>query len=185
MTAESILVVVVAGGLLSPMLENFMKTTRMENWIELWEFPGYHVSNRGKVRGKRGNVLNPSIGKRGYFIVCLSVDGKRYTKMVHQLVLKTFRPEQPPDTTVDHINRNRTDNRIENLRWASKQQQIDNSEMPKGSKHPMSKLTENDIPKIRQLLSMGITQTRIAEQFGVAQHTVSRIKNKKEWTHVK
>jgi hypothetical protein len=173
-----------AGGLLSPMLENFMKTTQMENWIELEEFRGYHVSDQGRVRSKRC-IMKPGNTKREYLFVIFLVDGKRHNKYVHQLVLKAFGPEQPLNTTVDHINRIKTDNRIENLRWATKQQQLDNTEMAKGSKNGTSKLTENDIPKIRQLLSMGITQDRIAEQFGVSQLTISNIKTNKLWSHVK
>jgi hypothetical protein len=184
MIAGLILAVGHVGGLLSPMLENFMKTTRMENWIEIEEAPGYYASNRGRIRGKRG-IMKISINKDGYLLAGLKINGKQYTKVVHRLVLKTFGPEQPPDTTVDHINRDRTDNRIENLRWATKQQQSDNSKMPKGSKHAMSKLTESDIPKIRQLLSMGISQKKIAEQFGVSELTIRHIKYNRNWSHVK
>jgi hypothetical protein len=184
MIAGLILAVVAVGGLLSHTLENFMKTTRMENWIEIEEFPSYHVSNRGRIRGKRGNVIKPGNSKCGYLFVIFVIDGKRYSKYVHRLVLKAFGPEQPPNTTVDHINRIKTDNRLENLRWATNRQQTDNSEMARGSKQHLSKLTESDIPKIRKLLSMGITQTRIAKQFGVAQRTISRIKSKKAWSHV-
>jgi hypothetical protein len=130
--------------------------------------------------------MKPSPDRGGYLLLRLSVDGKQYTKYVHRLVLKAFGPEQPLNTTVDHINRNRTDNRIENLRWATKQQQTDNAVLNplKGSKNGTSKLTESDIPKIRQLLSMGITQRRIAEQFDVVQGIISNIKNNKNWSHV-
>jgi hypothetical protein len=168
------------------MLENFMKTTRMENWIEIEEFPGYHVSDQGRVRGKRG-IIKPGNTKRGYFVVRLYLGNVRGADYIHKLVLKAFGPEQPPDTTIDHINRIITDNRIENLRWATKQQQIDNTvfDEPKGSKNPNSKLTESDIPKIRQLISMGLSQKEIGERFNANRVTISYIKNKKTWSHVK
>lgn len=50
--------------------------------------------------------------------------GKQYR--IHRLVAETFidNPQKLP--TVDHINRNRTDNRLQNLRWANRKMQADN-----------------------------------------------------------
>lgn len=46
---------------------------------------------------------------------------------IHRLVADTFIPNPENKPTVDHINRIRTDNRIENLRWATHREQRDNS----------------------------------------------------------
>lgn len=61
--------------------------------------------------------LSYKVNKDGYFEVTLSVNCKRYCKRVHQLICETFHGDAPDGCVVDHINRNRQDNRPENLRW--------------------------------------------------------------------
>lgn len=53
-----------------------------------------------------------------------------------------------------------------------------------GSKHGMSKLTEDDVLKIRLLRATGLTHRKIAEQFGVSSSMVTYILNGKNWKHI-
>lgn len=53
----------------------------------------------------------------GYFESLFSINKKRIYKKVHQVVAETFLgPKPDPSYCVDHMNRNRQDNRVENLR---------------------------------------------------------------------
>jgi len=54
-----------------------------------------------------------------------------------------------------------------------------------GEKNNLSKLTKSQILKIRKLRKHGLTLTQIAREFNIASSHVSRIANKKEWTHIK
>lgn len=54
----------------------------------------------------------------------------------------------------------------------------------KGGNHGQSKLTEEDIPRIRDMLRMGCTQADIAGWFGVHQVTISKINTGYKWSHV-
>lgn len=54
----------------------------------------------------------------------IQIQGKPYS--VHRLVAETFIPNPENKPTVDHINRNRSDNRVCNLRWATYKEQNDN-----------------------------------------------------------
>jgi hypothetical protein len=96
----------------------------MEEWRQLQDYPGYEVSSEGRVRSLNGTRGNPRqeplvlAGKttagNGYRAVSL---GRGNTKYIHRLVGQTFIPNPENLPQIDHINRNRTDNRVCNLRW--------------------------------------------------------------------
>ncbi len=74
------------------------------------------------------------------------------------------------------------------LRWANA---IENAADRKkhgtacdGENHPMSKLTELDVVKIRRRVSSGETQKAVASDFNVVPSTVSLIVRAKIWAHV-
>ena len=54
----------------------------------------------------------------------------------------------------------------------------------RGAENPNAKLTEADIPRIRQRLADGDTLKVIAAQFGVSFQTISKIKNNRRWFHL-
>jgi len=89
--------------------------------IELKDFPKYFVGVDGVYSEWSGKMkkLKDCINTGGYYYVSLHKDGKRYNKLVHRLIAQTF--IQNPDNLpcIDHINHNKLDNRLENLRWVS------------------------------------------------------------------
>ncbi len=79
------------------------------------------VSDAGRVRGSVDKVIRCQRQKNGYMRVSSQREGKRVALPVHRMVLSAFcGSERAMD--VDHINRNRSDNRLENLRWATQSQ---------------------------------------------------------------
>ena len=91
-----------------------------EEWKTLFFNNGYEVSNLGRLRNKKTKVIaKGTIQKNGYVVV--SVNNQNYR--LHRLVLQTWCPnEDYEELTVDHINGNRSDNRLENLRWATREE---------------------------------------------------------------
>lgn len=76
---------------------------------------GIEVSNLGRVKNKRGRI---SFGHAKDSYMKVNINQK--TVSVHTLVCTAFSGLKPtPTSSVDHINRIRTDNRSENLRWSS------------------------------------------------------------------
>ena len=57
--------------------------------------------------------------KYGYMIINLRKDGKMKTHFVHRLVISVFKPNPCNKPTVNHINEDKTDNRLNNLSWAT------------------------------------------------------------------
>ena len=95
----------------------------MSTWLPVIGFEGlYEVSDLGMIRNPRtGLILKPRIDKDGYLVITLSKRNKQYGRKVHRLVLEAFvgtAPADKPET--DHINRNKQDNSIVNLRWADR-----------------------------------------------------------------
>ena len=93
-----------------------LKNDMEEIWKTVKGYNGYYqVSNTGKVRNPN-KVLTPNVGvKNGYVYVTLRKD----KRLLHRIVAETFIPNPFNKPEVDHINGIRTDNRLENLRWAS------------------------------------------------------------------
>ena len=80
----------------------------------------YLVSDIGQVWSiRRNKLLKPVIDKYGYEKVGLYRERKIHTRSVHRLVAQAFIPNPNNLPTVNHINEDKTDNRVNNLEWAS------------------------------------------------------------------
>lgn len=79
----------------------------------------FEVSDLGRVRSlATGRIRKPSPGnKYGHLYVSFKQDGKGCVQPVHKMVLETFVGPRPADKVCCHTNGDRTDNRLENLRW--------------------------------------------------------------------
>jgi hypothetical protein len=92
----------------------------MEEFEEIKGFSNYLINKEGKVWTKLKNrLLKPSLDKDGYYIVDLTKDGKHHKKKVHRLVGIQFIPNPNNLPCIDHIDRNRQNNSLENLRWVN------------------------------------------------------------------
>jgi len=85
----------------------------------------YEVSDTGQVRSLPRNgtvsysrILRPN-NVRGYLQVALQKNGKRKDFKVHRLVADAFIPNPERKRTVNHIDGNKGNNRVENLEWAT------------------------------------------------------------------
>ena len=103
-------------------------------FVSIVGYPNYTVNILGDVKNvTTGKILKPCITD-GYLSVSLYTHKKMTKHHIHRLILVHFisNPENKP--CVDHINRIRTDNRIENLRWVTYCENSQNMSIHKDNK---------------------------------------------------
>lgn len=164
---------------------------------EVWkvhpEFGAYEISDRGKVRrigvapgAKVGRILKLFQIPKGYFFLRLH---NKYNKYIHRLVLEAFVGECPEGFEARHLDGDKGNNNLSNLCWGTHaENQVDrvrHGMNNNGSKHGLSKLTENDVLQIRaRYIPRVVTQQMLADEFGVVRPNISMILSRNAWAHI-
>lgn len=90
----------------------------------------YTIDPDGNVYNKDGHKIKPYLDRKGYYRVTLNqkVDGKWKSKLcqVHRLLAIAYIPNPDNKPQVNHINGVRDDNSLENLEWATAQENVQN-----------------------------------------------------------
>lgn len=96
-----------------------MPTFCEEVWRDIPGYEGkYQASSLGRIRGPR-TMHTPFQNHNGYLIATLHMGGTKVRTGVHRLVALAFIPNPESKPQINHINGDKTDNRPENLEWAT------------------------------------------------------------------
>lgn len=90
-----------------------------EVWKSIPGFPGYEVSNHGRVKGRKATFLRPVRNHKGYLYVSLYISRHRHNKFIHRLVAENFVNGYSEGLFVNHLDEDKTNNRFDNLEWVT------------------------------------------------------------------
>jgi len=139
----------------------------------------YEVSNHGRVRhvaSDRARKLK--VDPRGYVFVGIAIRRRSENIHVARLVCHAFNGPPPPNHEVDHKNKDRGDNRSENLRWVTRQENLAHRTVHTGEANSQSKLTADAVRKIR---ASSAPSSILASAFGVSPRTIRDARNHNTW----
>lgn len=122
-------------------------------------------------------------------MVRLQSQSRKAYRRVHQLVSEAFLGPKPLGYTVNHIDGNPTNNRVENLEYLTPGQNNQHAldaglKKGRGETHYHAVFTEADVLLIRRLFKGGMGQTALARQFAVSVTAIECVVKRKSWKHL-
>ena len=165
-----------------------------EIWKNVEGYPGYQISNKGRIRSsKQGylRILSSKPNRFGYVTNHLQKDGKGILHHVHRLVLKAFVGPCPLDHETNHKDGYKSNNSVENLEWVTSSENLLHAykfglrcSVPVGEKTSQAKLKDGEVWLIKKLLAGGIHQNKIAKMFKMSTGAISSIALGWTWRHI-
>jgi hypothetical protein len=165
-----------------------------KEWKLIGDQGQYRLSNYGELESclKRGaypcitqnwRKINPSKGRTdnhgGYYYstqLCLALGEKPKVYRVHRLVMKYFVGDCPEGKEVNHIDGNRDNNRIDNLEYVTKKENLQNA-VKRGSFVGIGafkgKLKLDDLKEIENMYNSNVKIKEICKKFNVWRSTIN------------
>ncbi len=159
-----------------------------ETWRPFPLNPEMLVSDLGRLLGPKRVPFIGAKNSRGYMTARTRVNGKNKMFLVHRMVALAFYGAS--DLEVNHINGNKEDNRLMNLEYVTRSENMRHAFAlgiyigSKGSTNPTAKITEAVAKKVKEMLAAGTMGSVISKELGISYYTVSNIKRGRHWKHV-
>ncbi len=168
---------------------------KIRDGVGLREIP----SQSGYFAGEDGSVWSMKSGtfkrmacfirdESGHLGVNLTHNGVYRLHSIHRLVASTWIGSPPPGTVVMHLDDDPTNNCVGNLSYGTpaenSAQMVSRRRSARGESHPNSKLNEDQVRKIREMVGCGEKQKDVAAQFGITTSNVCDIIKNRIWRDV-
>lgn len=179
-----------------------------ESWKQL-NFSGwkkqrnrYAVSSRGRLASYQSNL--PEDGKllsgsvtTGYRTLNLHRPGAKGTLYLHREIAKLFLKKPSRNHRyVIHLNHQKQDNSIQNLRWVTAEEMTAHQQKSPGkiayrkiqaNRTSGMKLTATQVKQIKKIIGnpkRTLTMKKLAARYGVSEMTLYRIKSGENWGRI-
>ena len=107
-------------------------------FVQIKEYPNYFINENGECKSTYvSKTLKPRTAGKGYLCYQLRNEHGKKNEYIHRLVAKTFIPNPHNLPQVDHIDKDKTNNHVSNLRWVTNYQNLKH--------YGFDKLTEHSI----------------------------------------
>jgi len=171
-----------------------------EIWKKVAGWDYYMVSSYGRVKSIdriirrrasgnlpcKGKILSAGKDRYGYLQVMLCDGKKQKIQRVHRLVAEAFLYKEKENFEVNHIDFDKTNNKLENLEWVTRKQNTLHSVVNGKFNGNTKKLSENYIKYIEEMHSFcprSFSYKWLGKTFGISEMTVAAIINKtKRWS---
>lgn len=166
----------------------------MENFITIAQSPNYEISNLARIRNKKTErIMKQTTNTLGYKVVSLN----KKTFHVHRLLALAFIQNPLNKLCIDHINNNKTDNNLLNLRWVTCSENNQNRSLAKNNLLGIKGISKISDEKFRARVTfnkkryfLGHFKTlaeakkarlkKVNELFGIYTHNTEKIKTEQD-----
>jgi hypothetical protein len=183
-----------------------------EVWKDVVGYEGlYQVSNFGNVRSldrivnkpngvsylRKGKICTQSKSNLGYMTVGFTVNNKKVNKYVHRLVAEAFITNMNNYLQVNHIDCDKTNNRMYNLEWCTNSQNHIHASknglnklhlhrvVYSGEENCRSLLTKEQVLEIKQkYIPYKYSAKKLSKEYGVSESCITHILNNTSWKEI-
>jgi predicted DNA binding CopG/RHH family protein len=176
------------------------KPLQFSGWKQLRK--KYALSSLGRIASysenvhEDGKLLEGSL-TTGYKTLNLHRPGNNGTLYIHREIARLFiKKSSPKYSYVIHLNHNKLDNSVKNLKWSTLEEMIEHQQNSpakiaykkvQANRKVGLKLSADQVKGIKKVLSnknRSVTIRQLAEKYGVSEMTMYRIKSGENWSRV-